>query len=165
MKLNAKYITHTYTRNHQAHLTLLIPNYRHMQMLNELSEDKNYSVELKVVKSQRSIEQNKLLWKLLHELEKVTHELAMEWYIKALIETGAVVDYVWGTVDTETTLQKSFRAVQKVKPYKIKDTDGFLYRVIVGSSKFNIEEMTRLIETVLRYCIEHNIETDTMHYD
>ena len=48
---------------------------------------------------------------------------------------------------------------------KIKDTDGFLYRVIVGSSKFNIEEMTRLIETVLRYCVEHNIETEVLRYE
>jgi len=101
-----------------------------------------------------------MLWALLHQLEIETRELAMDWYVKALVDTGAVVDYVWGTADTETTLKKSFRAVIKVKPYKIKDTEGWLYRVIVGSSKFNVEEMNKLIDTVLRYCNEHNIDTE-----
>lgn len=160
MKLHAKVKDVLVDRYNHAYLTVKIENYRQVQWLNELEQDQVYSVDLKKVKSKRSISQNALLWKLLHELEKVTQELAMDWYIKALVDTGAVVDYVWGTEDTETTLKKSFRAVQKVKPHKIKDTDGWLYRVIVGSSKFNIEEMTRLIETVLRYCTEHNIDIE-----
>ena len=62
-------------------------------------------------------------------------------------------------------LKKSFRAVQRVKPHKIKDSEGWLYRVIVGSSKFNIAEMNELIDTVLRYCAEHNIDTEMLKYE
>lgn len=143
-----------------AHLTFTINNYRHSQFTEELDENEDYALEIKKVRSKRSIQQNKLLWELLHKLENRTREVAMDWYIKALVDTGAVVDYVWGTDDTEETLKKSFRAVQKVKPHKIKNSDGWLYRVIVGSSKFNVEEMNMLIDTVMRYCNEHNIETE-----
>ena len=162
MKINAKYIKHLYNQRGQAEVSLLISNFRQCGYLNELDTSKDYIVEIKEVKSKRSIQSNAYMWAMLHQLEKVTHEKALDWYIKALIDTGAVVDYVWGTEDTETTLKKSFRAVQKVKPYKIKDTDGWLYRVIMGSSKFNVEEMNRLIETVITYCIEHYIDVEVL---
>ena len=149
-----------------AHITLKIPNYRQAQELSSLEFDgKVFSVEMKVRKSQRSILSNRYMWALLAELERVTKEPAFDWYVKALIQTGAVVDYVWGTVDTEETLKKSFRAVVKVKPYKIKDSDGWLYRVIVGSSKFNNQEMCDLIDTVIMYCNEHYIDISTFNYE
>ena len=160
MKIHAKLNSKIVDQDNHAHLGLLITNYRHVAWTEELELDVDYVVEIKKAKSKRSLNQNALLWKLLHELERVTREIAMDWYIKALTETGAVVDYVWGTNDTEETLKKSFRAVQKVKPHKIKDSDGWLYRVIVGSSKFNIAEMNTLLDTVIRYCNEHDIETE-----
>ena len=160
MKIVGKYIKHLFDRKHRAELTLLIPNYRHTLQLDELDQSKDYRIEIKEVKSARSLEQNRLLWSLLHALEEHTREVAMSWYIKALVDTGAVVDYVWGTEETEITLQQSFRAVQRVKPHTIKDTQGWLYRVIVGSSKFNIQQMNYLIDTVIRYCNEHNINVE-----
>lgn len=165
MKINAKYQGHLFNQKHHAELRLLITNYRHCSYLDDLDSEKEYSVEIKVVKSQRSIQQNKLLWSLLHSLEIKTKELAIDWYIKSLVDTGAVVDYVWGTIKTEDMLKKSFRAVQRVKPHKIKDSEGWLYRVIVGSSKFNIAEMNELIDTVLRYCAELGIETEMNEYE
>jgi hypothetical protein len=142
-----------------------VPNRLHQSWLNELTSDVDYSVEIKVVKSKRSIAQNKLLWSLLHMLEKETKELAMDWYIKALIDTGAIVDYIWCADRTEDTVMKSFRAIQKMKYEKMKNVDGYWYRVIVGSSKFNITEMNELIDTVLRYCAEHNIDTELLKYE
>jgi len=164
MKIIAKYIKHLFNSKHQAELTLLVENYRHTSYLDELDDSIEYSIEIKPVKSKRSIQSNKLLWSLLHQLEIVTHELAIDWYIKALVDTGAKIDYIWGATKTEDTLNKSFRAIQRVKYEKMKKLDGYWYRVIVGSSKFNTEEMNRLIETVLRYCTEHNIETGEEHY-
>ena len=148
------------TRNRESKLSFIIPNFQHQRYILDLSNDVDYRIDITLVKSKRSIQQNKLLWSILHQLEIVTKEVAMDWYIKALVDTGAVVDYVWGTEETEDTLKKSFRAVMKVKPHKIKDSDGWLYRVIVGSSKFNIAEMNELIDTVLRYCNELNIKVE-----
>jgi len=160
MKIHGTLKSKIVDQENHAHLNLHITNYRHVAWTDELECDVNYSIEIKKVKSQRSLNQNALLWKLLHELEKVTRELAMDWYIKALVETGAVVDYIWGMEKTESTLKKGFRAIQRVKPHTIKDSPGWLYRVIVGSSKFNIAEMNTLLDTVMRYCTEHNIEME-----
>ncbi len=160
MKINARYSKHLFDKRHHAELTLIVPNYRHTIMLDELDCDKNYIVEIKEVKSQRSIEQNKLLWALLHALEKHTKEVAMDWYIKALIDTGAQTEYLWATEKTEDGLKKQFRAIQRVKPHKIGNSDGWLYRVFIGSSKFNISQMNELLDTVIRYCNEHDIDTE-----
>ena len=165
MKLIAQYKSRIIDSTNHAHINLLVTNYQHVRYLDELEPDTEYAIDIKKVKSKRSLQSNKMLWSLLHLLEKETEELAMDWYVKALIDTGAVVDYVWGTTDTETILKKSFRAVIKVKPHKIKDSEGWLYRVIVGSSKFNVAEMNKLIDTVLRYCAEHNIDTEALNYE
>lgn len=165
MKINAKYLKRLYNDKHQSEITLLVSNYQHQQWLSELDTDKEYSVEIKEVKSKRSIQQNKLLWSLLHELEVESKELAMDWYIKALVDTGAIVDYIWCADRTEDTVMKSFRAIQKMKYEKMKNVDGYWYRVIVGSSKFNISEMNELIDTVLRYCAELNIDTELLKYE
>ena len=160
MKLIAKYIKHLFNTKSQAEATFLIENYRHTQMLEELDCDKVYSIEIKEAKSKRSLEQNRLLWAMLHELEKESHEPALDWYIKALDDTGAIVEYLWGMEKAEDGLKKAFRAVRRIKPYKIGKSDGWLFRVVVGSSKMNIEEMNRLIDTVLRYCAEMNINVE-----
>jgi hypothetical protein len=165
MKIVGKYIKHLFDRKNHAELTFKITNYRHCAYLDELDCEKDYSIEIKEVKSARSLEQNRFLWALLHALEIKTRELAMDWYVKALTDTGAKVDYVWGTEDTEHTLKQSFRSVQRVKPYQIKETQGWLYRVIVGSSKFNIQEMNELLDTVIRYCNELGIETEEYRYE
>jgi len=148
------------TLDKHSKMSFTISNWQHQRYIRDLSNDIDYSITITKVKSKRSIQQNKLLWELLHKLEIATRELAIDWYIKALVDTGAVTDYVWGTNETEDILKKSFRAVQKVKPHKIKNAEGWLYRVIVGSSKFNVTEMNELIDTVMRYCNEHNIKEE-----
>jgi hypothetical protein len=162
MKVVAQYKGHMFDDKHHKELRLLVSNYQHMKYLDDLELDKQYSIEIKEIKSKRSINQNSLLWELLHKLEQHTHEPAIDWYVKSLIDTGAIAEYVWAMEKTEDSLRKQFRAVIRVKPHKIGDSDGWLYRVIVGSSKFNVEEMNRLIDTVLRYCNEHNIDTEVL---
>ena len=162
MKIVAKYLGHLYDNKHNAELRLRIDNYRHTQYLDELDREKEYQVEIKEVKSKRSLEQNKFLWALLHALEIKTRETAMSWYIKALMDTGAKFDYIWATVKTEDSLKQQFRAIQRIKPHRIKESDGWLYKVFIGSSKFNVEEMNKLLDTVMRYC--HNWEIDIEEY-
>lgn len=163
MKLTARFIKRLYNDKQQAEVTLLVENFRHASYLDELEQDVEYSVEIKKIKSKRSIQSNKFLWAMLHQLEVITRELAIDWYIKSLVDTGAKIDYIWGATKTEDILNKSFRAIQRVKFERMKKLDGYWYRVIVGSSKFNQEEMTLLLDTVIRYCHEHQIETELLN--
>ena len=105
MKVNARMKDLLYSTR-GATVLFDISNYQHQQYLLELEQDVDYTLEIKKVKSKRSLEQNALLWKLLHMLEIKSRETAMDWYIKALIETGAKVDYVWSTEKAEDSLKK-----------------------------------------------------------
>ena len=164
MKIIAKYLKHLFNSQHQAEVTLLIENYRHCAWLNELDQDTEYSVEIKKVKSKRSLQQNKYMWALIRELALKTREVDMDLYIKLLIETNADYEFIWAMEKTEDTLKKVFRAIKRVKPQRIKDSDGWLYKCYVGSSKFTVEEMNHLLDTLIRWCIEEGIETDEVHY-
>ena len=159
MKIHGSYVKHLFNNKHQSELTLLIPNYRHTQLLNDLSDDKVYEITITERKQKRSIEQNKLLWALIRELSLKTRENDWELYIKLLESANATFDYVWAKEETESTLKKSFRAIKRIKPHRIKESDGWLYKCYVGSSKFTVEEMNTLLDTLMMWCEEEGIDT------
>lgn len=164
MKIIATYIKHLFDNKHHAELTFKVANYKHTQMLNELDSDKIYQIEIKERKSKRSLEQNRLLWAMLHELEKVSNEDMMLWYIHALTECGAKFDYVLGTDEIKDNLIGAFRAVRLVGKRMVGDKELNMYKCFYGSSKMNVSEMNKLIDIVLRYCAEYDIDTDLLKY-
>ncbi len=143
-------------------LQLNIENIRHSEMLNELTEDKTYSVEIKEVKSARSIQQNKYLWALLSEIDKELNgdrsNDEMSIYIQALERAGAKYEYIGALPEAEEMLKKNFRAVKKMKPMMLNETEGYVYKCFIGSSKMNKEEMGNLIDTVLDMAMELGID-------
>ena len=160
MKINAKYTKHLYNQKSQAEVTFLIENYRHTQMLNELSDDKVYAIEIKERKSKRSINQNAFLWAMLHELDKHTSEDMMYWYIMALTDTDSKHEYLLGIDSIEQSLMSVFRAVKKVGKRQVDGKELSMFKCFYGSSKMNVKEMNELIDTVLRYCAELNINVE-----
>lgn len=160
MKVIAKYQGHLYDNKQRAELRLRIDNLRHTALLSELSEDKQYRVEIKEVKSKRSLEQNRYLWALLKALEEKTETDMIVWYCLAIEDCGAKFDYVLGTKDIFENLVKSFRAVQRVGKRIVNDKELTIYKCYYGSSKFNTKEMTTLINKVIEYCNEHYIDTE-----
>lgn len=165
MKLTAKYKTKIIDSTNHAHLTLLIENYRQVGYLNELEPDMEYTIEIKPAKSKRSIAQNSFLWALLHELELATKQDMMEWYCYALEESNAQYEYILGIDGIEKQLMNAFRAVRKIGKRMVKDKEVMMYKCYYGSSRFTIKEMNELLDTVLRYCAEHNIDTEALKYD
>lgn len=165
MRIIAKYIKTLFNSKGQAEITFKVDNFRHVSALTELDDEKLYRIEIKEVKSARSINQNKFMWAMLRELSIATQEDEWAWYIKALTDTDAKHEYVWGLEKAEDSLRKGFRAVQKIKPHKIGDSDGWLYKCYLGSSQFKKDEMTRLIDVIMGYCHEHNINTDSHLYE
>ena len=144
-------------------LTLKIDNLQHAKMAEEIKQDTLLSVEINEAKSKRSIEQNRLLWKLLSEIDKAVNGWRSndEWsfYIEALERCSAKFEYIACIEDAEEMLKKVFRAVKFVKVY---DAEKRLneYKCFYGSSKMNKQEMTMLIETVLDMAIEAGLETE-----
>ena len=140
-----------------------VDNYRQMQLIKELEKDKRYSVEVKEIKSKRSIEQNRLLWALMHDIDvAVNGERSNdEWsvYIYCLERAGAKYEYIGCLPEAEEMLKENFRAVKFIKKIDLNGKDGHMYKCFIGSSRMNTKEMTLLIDTALDVAAEVGIET------
>lgn len=111
-------------------------------------------VEIKPYKSQRSLEQNRLLWALLGKManalsgnkRKVSTE---ECYCAMLEEANVSCDYLLALPEAEPLLKKTFRVVRKIDERVVNGKRLNMYQYFIGSSKFNTQEMTELIEATL----------------
>jgi hypothetical protein len=133
--------------------------------LMKLDMDKLYTCEIKEPKSKRSLEQNKLLWKLVHSIAKETYQDDMEVYCTALERADALSDYVITATDMENDLRKSFRGVKFIRMQEVNNKECYVYKVYLGSSKMNVKEMTELLEIVLQMCSELGIPTMEDYYE
>jgi hypothetical protein len=131
----------------------------------KLDMDKFYVCEIKEPKSKRSLEQNKLLWSLIHRIAKETYQDDMEVYCAVLERADALSDYVITAVDMEQSLRKSFRGVKFIRMQEVNGRDCFVYKVYLGSSKMNTAEMTELIEITMQVANELGIDTREEWYE
>lgn len=127
--------------------------------LMKLDMDKQYVCEIKEPKSKRSLEQNKLLWRLVHKIAKETYQDDIEIYCTALERADALSDYVITATDMEDALRKQFRGVRFIRKQEVNDKECNVYKVYLGSSKMSVQEMTELLEIVFQMCTELNIPT------
>lgn len=120
---------------------------------------KLYTVEIKEPKSKRSLEQNRMLWQLIHSIAKKHHQDDMEVYCALLERADAKSDYIITAYDMEDDLRKCFRGVRFVRKQEVNGKDCNIYKVYIGSSKMNTKEMTELLDIALQLCDELGIPT------
>jgi hypothetical protein len=128
--------------------------------LMKLDMNKNFQVEVKEPKSKRSLEQNRLLWRLIHKIAKKTYQDDIDIYCTALERADALSDYVITATDMEDALRKQFRGVKFIRKQEVNDKECNVYKIYLGSSKMTIKEMTELLEIVFQICAELKIPTE-----
>nr|DAF74442.1 MAG TPA: NinB protein [Caudoviricetes sp.] len=133
--------------------------------LNKLDMDKFYVCEINEPKSKRSLEQNKLLWKLIHHIAKETYQDDTDVYCAVLERADALSDYVITATDIADDLKKSFRGVKFIRMQEVNGKDCYVYKVYIGSSKMNTAEMNELIEITMQICGELGIDTREEWYE
>ena len=131
----------------------------------KLDMDKVYICEIKEYKTKRSLEQNKLLWKLIHRIAKETYQNDMDVYCTALERADALSDYVITATDMGDALRKTFRGVKFVRKQEVNGKECFVWKVYLGSSKMNTAEMNELIEIAMQICGELGIDTREEWYE
>lgn len=131
----------------------------------KLDMGKLYVVEVKEPKSKRSLEQNKMLWQLIHAIAKKQHQDDMEVYCALLERADALSDYIITAYDMEDELRKCFRGVRFVRKQEVNGKDCNIYKVYIGSSKMNTKEMTELLDITLQLCGELEIPTWGWEYE
>lgn len=142
-------------------VSFAITNYSQQQLLNQLKEDK-YSLEIKKYRDNRTLEQNRLLWKLLSIIDEEINGVCsadgeMALYITALLKAGAKFTYIVAETKVEEDLHRNFRAVQYIKPYN-EEKETAIYRVFYGSSKMDKKEFALLVEAVKQLGYEAGVE-------
>lgn len=131
----------------------------------KLDMDKFYVCEIKEPKSKRSLEQNRLLWKLIHLIAKETYQDDFEVYCAVLERADALSDYVITAVDMADALRKAFRGVKFIRMQEVNGKDCFVFKVYLGSSKMNTAEMNELIEITMQVASELGIDTREAWYE
>lgn len=126
----------------------------------KLPMDKIYICEIKEPKSKRSLQQNRLLWKLINNIAKETYQDDMDVYCAVLERADALSDYVITATDMEDALRKSFRGVKFIRMQEVNGKDCYVYKVYIGSSKMDTKEMTQLLEITMQICNEYGIATE-----
>lgn len=133
--------------------------------LRKLDADKYYLCEVKEPKSKRSIEQNKMLWQLIHAIAKETHQDDMDVYCACLERADALSDYIITAYDMEDDLRKCFRGVRFMRKQLVNGKQCNIYKVYIGSSKMNTKEMTELIDITMQIASEYDIDTRGVFYE
>lgn len=142
-------------------VSFAISNYTQQQIIDKLKEDK-YSIEIKKYKDNRTLEQNRLLWKLISVIDETINgqsspDNEMSIYISALLKAGAKYEYIVAEQKFEQGLRENFRAVQYVKPFN--DEKGTnIYRVFYGSSKMDKKEFSLLVDAVKQLGYECGVD-------
>jgi len=131
----------------------------------KLDMDKLYTIEIREPKSKRSIEQNKMLWQLIHAIAKEKNQDDMEVYCTLLERADALSDYIITAKLTDEELRKNFRGVMFMRTTEVKGKEFNVYKVYLGSSKMNTKEMTELLDIALQLCGELEIPTWGYEYE
>ena len=132
----------------------------------DIDLDKDYSLEIKEVKSKRTLQQNKYMWALLHEIahhENIKQD-EVELYSFALEEANAKYIYLMGKPEAEDELRKNFRAVRVVRPTVEQGKDFLIYKCFIGTSKMDTKEMKKVLDIIIGWAIELGIETNEEYY-
>lgn len=146
MKINAKVINKNNNK-----LLLETYDFRSTELLKQLENNKLYRLDIAEVKSQRSVQQNKLLWQIIDEIATFQAMDSMDIYCELLELANASYEYICCTKEAEQKLRQSFRAVKYIKDVEINGKNGSMYKCFLGSSKMNVKEMNTLIDTAIAY--------------
>lgn len=129
-------------------------------------EDMPLTVEVRPYKSKRSIEQNRLMWKMLDLLSEKVHrrkdsDLVWQTYIIMLERFGAKYEYLMALPEAEKMLKEQFRASVKIEEREYNGKTMNIYKCYYGSSKFNTKEMTEFINSIQEELRELGVDYGT----
>lgn len=137
---------------------LLIENQSCFSLEIDLSKD--YIFELNEIKSKRSIEQNKKLWKIIHKISNFEKKEITDTYCEILETSNAKYDYLMGLEEVKQSLLKTYRAVKTIRYIVVKGTKYAIFKCYLGSSTFSTKEMNKLIENAIIYAINLGLKVE-----
>lgn len=124
----------------------------------KLEIGKPYSFDVKEYKSSRSIEQNSFMWAIIQKIALVTGNDTEDIYVTGLERSGAKPEWIAALPETEDALKRKFRAVKPMGTMTTpKGVELVTFKCFVGSSQYDVKEMTALVDYFIRLAAENGI--------
>lgn len=161
MKTNCKIKNVGVSQERLVYVTLEIGDLEAYAELDSLDFEKDYKLELKEVKRDRTLQQNKYLWALIREVGIKTDTDDDTVYKNALVDAQVKYEYLYATREAINSLRGMFRVIEEKEAI---DATHYQYKCYYGSSKLTTEEFARLLEVILLWCTELGIPTDENLY-
>lgn len=144
-------------------LTIEVNNLFQQEQLKSLDKTKEYRFEIDEIKRARTIYQNNLMWKIIHDISIARGSVRAsedDWsiYLEALERTGAKFEYIAVLPQAENILKEQFRAIKLMNTFEHKGKIFNQYKVYYGSSKLNTKEMSLMIETIKDMAVESGVD-------
>lgn len=139
-----------------------VPNYQASWL--EEYKDKELTLTITDKKENKTNQQNRYAWKLISMIDnKINGFRSDEMQIYKMILKQANIDpiYLEGLQATQTALEQTFRVVEVIESRTSqKGVETLLFKCYKGISLLTKEEMSDLIEVILQYCQEYEIEVE-----
>lgn len=123
----------------------------------DLNVGKQYNISFKKYHSNRSIEQNRMMWGIIQKIAKETNNDEMEIYIDGLEKANCVSEFLMMLPEAYESIKKTVRAAKICETREYNGKQMYVVKVFVGSSKYDTKEMTDLINYFIQLAAELNI--------
>lgn len=156
MNITAEYSHKKVTAKGEVELVFKIPYTKDKEIAKKLEPGQNYRLGITKIKDKRTLEQNALMWALIHEIaqevntERATAQDEWEIYQRILENANVRYDVITTTEDVAPTLWQFYRVVAPVA--KETTPDGktlWTYKCYAGSSNYDITEMAKLLDLTM----------------
>ena len=130
-------------------ISLVIPLSASMEEdINKFCPDKTYTVEIKQKRKDRSLNANAALWVLLGEMAAKLRTSKDELYLEMLSRYG-VFTHVVVKPNVVDRVKAEWRTVRELGEVTINGQTGIQLQCYFGSSTYNTQEFTRLLDGVI----------------
>jgi len=137
--------------------------YFQAKWLDELT-DETYKIEIKKVKSKKSLQQNNYAWAIMSEIAKSLdlYPDSESVYLQVVKMAKIQTEYIMTLNDEGVvkSLKKAFRAVIKVDERDYNGKQMAVYECCYGMSTFDKDDMIRFIDVLLDYATKNGISVD-----
>lgn len=134
--------------------------------VSDLSKERLLEIDVYEKKGQRTLNQNRLLWELIHQIDlaengRVDRDSEMNLYINLIKLSKIRIDYFQTLKEAKPMLENAYRYVEEKESRMSNGVETVVYACYRGSSHFNKDEMTDFIESVLNYAQELGLNIDS----
>ena len=167
---NAVFTRKTTNDDGSVEVVFTAKSYIDKEIIKLLEKGAVYTLKLAEPKSKRTIRQNNYLWSLIHDIsvadnsEMATSDDDWDVYLEALERAQAKFEIIRIKPEGLPLLKEHFRAVKELNRFTTeKGVEMVQCKVYYGSSKMDIKEMAKLLDTVLDMARERDIPAIDWH--